>query len=69
MAYCSTPLQNGYSLSELLMGRRIRTTVPVSPNQLKPKMPDYSSLAAKEADMREKQKQSFDKRHQAEELQ
>lgn len=37
MAYHSTPLQNGYSPAELLMGRKIHTTVPVSPDQLKPK--------------------------------
>ena len=29
MAYRSTPLENGYSPSELLFGRKIRTTVPV----------------------------------------
>ena len=40
----------------------------MSPDQLKPKVPDYSSLAAKEADMREKQTQNFDKRHQAQSL-
>ena len=68
MAYRSTPLQNSYSPAELLMGRRICTTVPVSPDQLKSKVPDYSFLAARKADMREKQKQNFDKRHQAQDL-
>ena len=29
LAYRSTPLENGYSPAELLMGRKIRSTVPV----------------------------------------
>ena len=34
LAYRSTPLQNGFSPSELLMGRRLRTKVPVIPRVL-----------------------------------
>ena len=34
LAYRSTPLENGYSPAELLMGRRIRTTIPVITKQL-----------------------------------
>ena len=33
MAYRSTPLEVGYSPSELLMSRRLRTTVPISVDQ------------------------------------
>ena len=29
LAYRSTPLENGYSPVELLMGRLLRTTIPV----------------------------------------
>lgn len=39
-----------------------------NPVQLKPKVSDYSSLALKEMAMREKQKQNFDRRYQAQEL-
>ena len=46
----------------------MRTTVPVSPEVLQPKVPDYSSLASKEMSVREKQKRHFDKRHKAQEL-
>lgn len=30
LSYCSTPLQNGYSPSELLMGRILRSTLPTT---------------------------------------
>ena len=40
LAYRASPLNNGYSPSELLMGRRLRTTVPVLPEVLEPKLPD-----------------------------
>ena len=36
LAYRSTPLSNGYSPAELLMGRKLRTTVPVVPSSLDP---------------------------------
>ena len=48
LAYRSTPLKNGYSPAELLMCRRLRSTVPVVPEQLQPKMPDHSLLARRE---------------------
>ncbi|GBM06004.1 hypothetical protein AVEN_49394-1 [Araneus ventricosus] len=34
MAYPATPLENGFSPSELFMGRRINTTLPVAKIQL-----------------------------------
>lgn len=39
LAYRSTPLENGYSPAELLMGRKIQTTVPMAPSQLIPSLP------------------------------
>ena len=68
LAYRSTPLKNGYSPAELLMCRRLRTTVPVVPEQLQPKMPDYGSLARREREMRMQQKHTFDQRHKARRL-
>ena len=65
LAYRSTPLENGYSPAELLMGRRIRTTIPVITKQLIPKLPKKSLLRQKEENMRQRQKQNFDYRHNA----
>ena len=36
LAYSATPLSNGYSTAEILMGRKLRTTVPVVPSSLGP---------------------------------
>ena len=44
LSYRATPLYCGYSPSELLMARKIRTNIPMTLEQLKPKVPDQSSL-------------------------
>ena len=36
LAYRSTPLSNGYSPAELLMGRKLRTPIPTIPTLLEP---------------------------------
>ncbi|KAM7281966.1 uncharacterized protein ISCGN_002124 [Ixodes scapularis] len=63
MIYRSTPLPNGYSPIELLMGRRIRTTVPIATQLLEPKLPDQKELRHYEQENRNRQKQYFDRRH------
>ena len=68
LAYRATPLQNGYSPAELLMGRRLRTTVPALPTLLNPALPDYNALEAKEREKRMNDARSFDKRHGARNL-
>ncbi len=44
MAYRAAPLANGYSPTELLMGRKIRTPVPVIPSKLNPGCADMDNL-------------------------
>ena len=58
LAYRSTPLQNGFSPSELLMGRRLRTKVPAAmPSVLKPNVQDTERqrVQLREDDYRSKQ--------------
>ena len=68
LIYRSTPLHNGFSPAELLMGRKLRTTLPILPSQLEPSTPDYSLIIQKESEFQEKQKQNFDSRHRTREL-
>ena len=68
LIYRSTPLQNGFSPAELLMNRRLRTNLPITEAQLKPKVPDFTAVKAKEEEQNRKQKKVFDFRHATREL-
>ena len=68
LAYRSTPLENGYSPAELLMGRKLRTTIPVISKQLSPCLPNKTILKQKEMRMRERQQDNFNNYHQAKQL-
>lgn len=68
LAYRSTPLRNGYSPSELLMNRRLRTNVPSSREARQPAIPNKQLLVAREEELRRKQKSNFDRRHRARDL-
>ncbi|KAF6034356.1 hypothetical protein EB796_007337 [Bugula neritina] len=63
MAYRSSPLENGVSPAELLMGRKLRTTVPSLPSVLAPKQPDVERVKQKEAHARAQSKDTFDLKH------
>ena len=63
LAYRSTPIANGYSPSELLMGRKLRTILPILPQQLQPKLPNCLTLRKREEHIKEKQKQNYNKHH------
>ncbi|GBN71413.1 hypothetical protein AVEN_10636-1, partial [Araneus ventricosus] len=63
MAYRATPLENGFSPSELLMGSRINTTLPVAKAQLQPYSVSKKVLEAKEERRIEGQKANYDKHH------
>ena len=68
LAYRSTPLENGYSPAELLMGRKLRTTLPVIEEQLKPSLPNERAVRRKEKMMKQRMKRNYDRRHGAKEL-
>ena len=65
LAYRSTPLACGYSPGELLMGRRIRTTVPVIRTLLTPKWPNFEQVREQEAQHKVQQESYFNARHHA----
>ena len=48
LAYRATSLAHGSSPAQLLMGRRIRTPVPVSLEQLQPQWPDLGGFREKD---------------------
>lgn len=68
LAYRVTPLSNGYSPSQLLMGRVLRSTVPTTRYIRKPRLPDFDSLQGKEKQQRQKQKEYFDQHHGVKQL-
>ena len=59
LAYRSTPLSGGYSPSELLMGRRLRNSLPTFHTNLNPSLPDIEKLREREEESREKQRINF----------
>lgn len=70
LAYRSTPLQNGFSPSDLLMGRRLRTKVPVIPNvlQLNVQSTDRQRVEAKEDVYRSNQQNNYNQRYRTQQL-
>ena len=68
LAYRSTPLEIGYSPSELLMSRKLRTTVPMTVSQRKPKTPDFSRVVARDKQLKQRQKVNHDAHHGVREL-
>ena len=68
LSYRTTPLANGYSPVELLMNRKLRSTVPMITKQYIPKVPCRSQLQYKEQLYREEQKRRFNTRHRTCEL-
>ncbi|XP_054287901.1 uncharacterized protein LOC129003629 [Macrosteles quadrilineatus] len=68
LSYRTAPLENVYSPAELLMGRKIRSTVPILTENLRPSLPDHAKIQAKEKLIREGMKARYDKRHGARDL-
>ena len=69
LAYRSTLLENGYSQSQLLMGRKLRTTLPITLRQLKFSVPKERVVREKERKLKKQNKKNFDRQHKARDLQ
>ena len=63
LSHRTSPLKNGFSPAQLLMGRQLRSTVPSSPTILHPCIPDLDSMRAADERAKLRQKENFDKRH------
>ncbi|XP_046396811.1 uncharacterized protein K02A2.6-like [Ischnura elegans] len=68
LAYRASPMESGYSPAELLMGRKLRTTLPFHPTKLNPKWPSLTVLRDKNKVIAERQKRNYDRRHRTKEL-
>ena len=69
LSYRSTPLSwCGHFPAELLMGRQIRSTLPISTKSLTPRWPDLQTFRTVDEQFKQKQKKHFDRRHRATEL-
>ncbi|KAL1466947.1 hypothetical protein MTO96_000547 [Rhipicephalus appendiculatus] len=65
LAYRDTPEPLGKTPAELLMGRRLRTTLPLRQNRLIPKAPNLKEVRKKDAVVRDQQRQNYNRRHAA----
>lgn len=63
LAYRTTPLKNGYSPAQLLMGRRLRTKLPMASKLLVPELPDVQTVQKFEQADKERQRKAYDRRH------
>lgn len=68
LAYRSAPLRNGLTPSEILMSRKIRTKLPVLPDNLVPKECNKENLLEKEENYREKYSRNFNNHHRIQKL-
>ena len=68
MSYRATPRENGYSPAEMLFGRKIRTTVPVFPDQLKPLWSSLEKIRMHEEESKLTQTSRYNARHRCKEL-
>ena len=59
LMYRATPLPNGLSPAEILMGRKVRTKVPALPSTLNPQSPDLTTLKQKRYRAKEKQRENY----------
>ena len=65
LMYRSTPLKVGYSPSQLLMSRTLRSLVPTTQVQRKPHVPDITSVRREDRRNKARQKEDFDSHHGA----
>ena len=60
LAYRVTPLSNGFSPAQLLMGRQLRSTLPQMPTLLEPATPNKALVRGREERYKVQMKRNFD---------
>ena len=68
LSYRTTPLKNGFSPAELLMGRKLRTNLPRLPDEYCPKWEYLQQFKESDLAIKQRQKQDYDKRHRVKNL-
>ena len=69
LSYRATPLPwCNQSPAQLLMGRRIRSNLPVSPTLLRPEWPNLQEFCSQDSSYKAKLKKQFDRRHRTRDL-
>lgn len=68
LAYRTTPLDLGPSPGELLLGRRLRSTLPMNEEKLAPSWPDLRVFKAVDAERKRKMEDWYNQRHRAKTL-
>jgi hypothetical protein len=63
LVYRSTPLETGYSPAELLMGRKLRTNLPISSASLRPSWPNLREHREKMDIKKAKAAENYNRRH------
>ncbi len=64
LSYRSTPIPDlGASPAELAMGRKLRTTMPSLPSTLQPRVISHKEVRERDAVMKRRQKEDYDRRH------
>lgn len=65
LAYRTSPLEHGFSPSELLMNRKLRSTLPILPSKLEETCNSRSEFLQKEKQLKNKLEYNYNKRHNA----
>jgi transposase InsO family protein len=65
LAYRTTPIVDGYSPAQLLMGRQLRSTVPTTQQQLQPSTPDAAAVLRHDKVAKQRQATNYNRRHRA----
>ena len=68
LAYRNTPLHLGYSPAQLLMCRRLRTSVPTIRSLREPEIPDKFTVSQHDKKEKDRQKTNYDSRHRVTDL-